>query len=315
MQNTSKKCPVCQFTQSQFIIQTPVHMKLSDKKFSFHKCLRCESIYLFDPPSSDKLSEYYDSSYLPYAAENLNGFYKYFFSIGRIITDRNKIKLLSKYFKNRKNNFNVLDYGCGCPTFLQKLHQKTNARCTGYDINSLGWDDKIGEFSNIKLISGHKDTNMFDSKFDIVTLWHALEHDFEPNNLISFLNTITNENAHVVVEVPNFNSLTRKIQNQYWAGFHTPRHSVIYTKETLVKLFETHGWKAEKIFRYGTMDSFTLWWLGHYEKIAKTKNIQKLDFQKYFLNFFIYKIILLPLFLFERFFDFGIITIIFKKSS
>ncbi len=197
---------------------------------------------------------------------------------------------------------------------MSKLQKISNTNCVGFDINSYGWDTNKELYQKIKLFSGTKEEINFERKFHTITLWHSLEHEFEPRELLTFLNKITTHDATLVIEVPNYNSLTRLIQNKYWAGYHTPRHSVVYTPETLKRLLEDFGWKVEKFYKYGTMDAFTLWWLGQLEKTASKKKITKVNLEKYFFNYLLFKIILLPFFLFEKLFSFGIMTVVFKKD-
>ena len=314
MKSTTNKCPICEYSESELVITTPVQMQKSDKLFSFHKCLNCESIFLFNPPSKEQIGQYYNSNYLPYFEENSWGKYKVFVKMGQNMIDKKRVKLVLKKIKNLNKNFNILDFGCGNPTFLKKLNQKTNANCIGFDINSHGWENKKEDYEKIKLISGNSNKIDINIKFNFVTLWHALEHDFHPKELIKLINKITTDDATLIVEVPNYNSLTRLVQKKYWSGFHTPRHSVVYTNESLKSFIEHFGWKTEKIYQYGTMDSFTLWWLGYFEKITKNLNRSELKLEKYFWNYLILKILLSPFFLFEKFFSFGIMTAVFKKK-
>ncbi len=314
MKNTSKNCPVCDYNDSKFLITTPVQMQNSEKLYSFHKCLNCEAVFLFNHPDKDGILKYYNSDYLPYLGENSWGKYKKFVKIGQNRIDKKRVKLVLKMLKNRDISYNILDFGCGNPTFLKELNLKTNANCIGFDINSHGWINKNEEYKKIKLLSGNINEINFNTKFNLVTLWHALEHDFHPKDLILLLNKITTDNSLLIIEVPNYNSFTRWAQNKYWAGFHTPRHSVVYTNETIKQMVENHGWKLEKIYKYGTMDSFTLWWLGHFEKSRIKKNKKEIQLEKYFWNYLILKLLLFPFFLLERFFSFGVMIAIFRKK-
>ena len=315
MENIITKCPICEFNDSEFVIATPVQMQNSDKLYSFHKCLNCEIIFLNNPPNNEEMSKYYNSDYLPYLGEYSWGKYKKFVKMGQNRIDQKKVKLALKVFKNIDINYNVLDFGCGSPTFLKKLNQKTNANCIGFDINSHGWLNKNEEYTKIELISGSLSKIEFNKKINLVTLWHSLEHDFNPKDLILLLNKITADNALLIIEVPNYNSFTRWTQKKYWGGFHTPRHSVVYTNETIKKMIENLGWTLEKKYQYGTMDSFTLWWLGHFEKMRAQKNKNEIKIEQYFWNYLILKILLFPFFMLERFFSFGIMTAVFRKKN
>lgn len=313
MKKLDNACLICGHNESKYVIKTPVQMQKSEKLFSFHKCLNCGIVFLFNPPSNEEIGQYYSSNYLPYFDNNSWGKYSIFVKIGQNNIDKKRVSLVLKEIKKNEEEFKVLDFGCGNPTFLKKLKEVTKVSCTGFDINPLGWENKKKDYENINLISGDVSQLNTNTKFNLVTLWHALEHSFYPNELIKLIYKMTTDDATVVIEVPNYNSCTRWAQKKYWAGYHTPRHSVIYTDKTLKQLVENFGWNVEKIYKYGTMDSFTLWWLGHFEKITQKLNKSEIKLENYFWNFLVLKFLLFPIFLFEKFFSFGIMTVVLKK--
>ena len=146
-------------------------------------------------------------------------------------------------------------------------------------------------------------------------MWHTLEHEFYPNKILNILHDISSKDAILIIEVPNYNSLTRKIQKEYWAGYHTPRHSVIYTPKTLEYILKNNGWKITNSKSFGTIDSFTIWWLGYFEKRRKTQSLNNIFLQDFFWNFVILKLLLLFIFIWEKFFSFGVMTVVCEKDS
>lgn len=242
MKNTPTPCPICKCIDSQSVITTPVHMQKSAQLYSFHKCLNCGSIFLSDPPSAEEMSQYYNSDYLPYLGEKSWGKYKNFVKVSQTKLDQKRVKTVLKIDKKIGENYNILDFGCGNPTFLNQLKRKTNANCIGFDINPNGWENRKDDYKEIELIYGDLNKISFPHKFNLITLWHTLEHEFHPVELILFFNKITTNHATLIVEVPNYHSFTRWAQKKYWGGYHTPRHSVVYTPETLKIMMEKLGW-------------------------------------------------------------------------
>jgi hypothetical protein len=104
-----------------------------------------------------------------------------------------------------------------------------------------------------------------EGPFDLVCLWHALEHDYAPLRTLRRLKALTRPGGALLVEVPDYDSLSRRLQGSSWAGLHTPRHTTVYTPRTLRAMLERAGWRVERQTEYGTLDPYVLWWLGRQE--------------------------------------------------
>ena len=262
-----------------------------------------------------EIQEFYNINYLPYLGSKSWGKYQKLVEVGQKRLDKKRVQLILKNSALINKDSALFDFGCGNPSFLTAFRKRTLSYCVGYDICSHGWESKSENYKHLHLYTGELEELKFEKKFDVVTLWHTLEHEFEPNKILPILYKISSENSLLIIEVPNYNSFTRKIQNKYWGGYHTPRHSVIYTQNSLKEILNRFGWKIEKCYKYGTLDSFTLWWLGHFEKLKAKKNYSPISLESYFWNFVLLKIILFPIFIFEKFFNFGVMTVICKKKE
>lgn len=70
-------------------------------------------------------------------------------------------------------------------------------------------------------------------KFDIVTLWHVLEHVKEPEKYIQKIHSLLKKNGRIIIEVPNYNSWSRKLTKMYWLGMDLKYHLFFFTPEKL----------------------------------------------------------------------------------
>ena len=311
--NENNNCPICDSSNSEFFVSSKVQMQNNDSIFSFHKCLNCDSIYLYDPPKEQDLSHFYDENYLPYSSDNIWGKYTNLVKKWQLMLDKRRTNFLLDLNKKFDKETRILDFGCGHPSCLYELEKKTGWKCFGYDFSNNGWIKYKNNFDKINLYSGDFNEIEFKNKFNIITMWHSLEHHFNPKQLLKRLHDISLEESLLIIEVPNFNSLSRKIQKENWAGFHTPRHSVIYSPKSIELLLENSGWKVERILNYGTLDAYIFWWLGEIEKKNISKNEIK-SLEKYFSHFLLFKVLYFPIFLFEKYFSFGLMTIICSKK-
>jgi 2-polyprenyl-3-methyl-5-hydroxy-6-metoxy-1,4-benzoquinol methylase len=266
-------------------------------------CRICDFIYLDPRVPVQEIKHYYPPYYLSYQGAKAWGKYARLAEWGLKIELRKRLKMVLK--STTKTQGRLLDLGCGRPEFLWYFQQCTNWEVEGIDFDSSAWHDK--RFAHLKLYEG--DITEMDlsalGKFDIITLWHYLEHDYNPALTLGRLKDMAHADTRLIIEVPNYNSLTRKWQNQYWQGFHTPRHTGVYTPETLAKMLQQHGWKIEKQYTYGSLDPFVLWWLGERER---NKRLWNKSLEDEFPGFLFQKIISSPLFVLERFLSLGVQT-------
>ena len=97
-------------------------------------------------------------------------------------------------------------------------------------------------------------------------MWHYLEHDYNPLENLKSLKKISKPSTKLIIEVPNFNSLSRKKYGKYWAGWHTPRHLSLFSPKNIKLLLKKSRWNISKVFTYGTMNPYLLYWMSEMEK-------------------------------------------------
>ena len=142
---------------------------------------------------------------------------------------------------------------------------------------------------------------------DVITMWHYLEHDYSPSENLRYLSSISKPSTELVIEVPNFDSVSRKKYGKYWSGWHTPRHISLFSPSNISSLLEKTGWKAKKIYTHGTLNPYLLFWMSEMEK----KGIRwDKSMEKEFMGFVIGMIKFLPKRLLERKSSLGIMTVI-----
>lgn len=296
-------CLICNADDPTPLLHTPAHMTVnSTDTFQFVQCTNCQLVYLNPQLKPGHLSDYYPSYYLPYRGPDAWGRYREFAALGQNSTDLKRVKLVRQYLA-KKQHPAVLDVGCGKPTFLAKLYQKTGARATGIDFSNSGWKDDPERWQHLHLVK--KDPLHFkpDQAYDVITMWHYLEHDYHPKKTLAKLLEAAHDNTRLIIEVPDFDSLSRKQFGPYWEGFHAPRHTAVYDQNTLSKLIDNSGWQVEKYWKYGTLDAYALWWMSRMEK----QNIDwRRSMEPFFPGFLAGKVATLPLFLLKRWLRLGV---------
>lgn len=258
------KCLLCGSSKSETVYTTKTHMMRDDgARFHFNCCSDCHLVYLNPQVVEEELGAYYPSYYLPYRGAKAWGRFAKMVENSQRKIDLKRVKLARKFLNTTKAR--VLDVGCGNPTFLQQL-SKVGYDCTGIDFKSEGWEENQKSNEKLNLIEGDPNDLHSETPFDLITMWHYLEHDYHPRKTLEHLLNLSHSNTRLVIEVPDYDSISRKLFGSDWEGFHAPRHTAIYTAKTLKSMLEKSGWEVEKAQKYGTLDAYSLWWMSKMER-------------------------------------------------
>lgn len=138
----------------------------------------------------------------------------------------------------------VLDIGCGAGGFL--LYSKeTSSRVVGVDLDSLYLsliaDQGIDTFEDISEVEG---------KFDVITLFHVVEHLKDPREFLTeVVDRVCKKDSRIIVEVPNANdALLTVFENKEFKEFtYWGCHLNLFTENSLLRLVESIGLKVEEI--------------------------------------------------------------------
>jgi len=79
-----------------------------------------------------------------------------------------------------------------------------------------------------------------DQKFDIITLWHVLEHLPNLNETISTLNNLLSKKGWLIFAVPNCASWDACHYKEFWASYDVPRHFSHFSRQTMKRLLKNN---------------------------------------------------------------------------
>ena len=144
-------------------------------------------------PKKGEIHKYYNSDeYLPHQINKRSLLGSVYTTIRKYM-HRKKLKWMKHYLKEGSN---VLDYGCGSGEFVRFLRRKS-VNAYGYDPNiKFNLDDESNYLTN--------KTNWKNKKYDIIILWHVLEHTHDPFSLIKSLRLRLNKSGKIFIAIPNF---------------------------------------------------------------------------------------------------------------
>jgi len=304
--NQILNCPVCQSTDMNSFIKTRAQMHDRKEIFNFDQCGQCEFVFLNPRVSEDQLKHYYTSYYLPYRGTSAWGRYSKLVQQNQKKMDTKRLNVVKANNKIQSNSL-ILDIGCGHPSFLQQCHKALGCKTLGLDFSDEGWRGQTGIFKNIDLKVGEIKDLYPDLNPDVITMWHYLEHDYTPLENLSYLRKVAHPKTTLIIEIPNFASSSRKKFGADWAGWHTPRHTSLFSPQNISLLLKKSGWKVKDLHTYGTMDPYLLEWMSRMER----KNIEwNKNMEDEFVSFVVGMLKYFPKKLKEKSSSLGIMTVI-----
>ncbi|PWH83907.1 methyltransferase [Algibacter marinivivus] len=219
-------------------------------------------------PPSDKLPGYYQSEdYISHTDSKRNLFEKAYHLV-RNISLKKKLNLINSYSLKEKN---LLDVGCGTGDFLETA-QQNNWQVSGIEPN-----EKARDIANKKTNNAVFEINQLlkfkPNSFDVITLWHVLEHLPNLEDHISVFKKLLKPNGILIIAVPNYKSYDAKHYKQFWAAYDVPRHLWHFNQESISKLVSKQLFKVEKV-KPMWFDSFYVSMLSEKYKSGKMNSIK-----------------------------------------
>ncbi len=236
----NNKCPWCGSEKAQ------INLWLKDEfltKEDFHicECLNCGLLYTMPRPDKDKIGAYYKSEAYYSHQENKKGFIPKVYERVKSINLKHKYRLATSGMQPGK----LLDIGCGVGDFLHTAEMH-GWECIGVepseDAKAIAQKRMKG-----KIITSEELEDFPDGAFDVITMWHVLEHVDDLKWQVAQLQRLVKPFGRVVIAVPNYKSYDGQYYKEHWAAYDVPRHLNHFNRITLSKIFKTSGLELVKM--------------------------------------------------------------------
>lgn len=218
---------------------TVTDYSVSKEVFDLYHDEESDMLITHPQPSLDGLGKYYESAdYISHTDSKRSLFEKaYHFVKG--IALKNKLNLINSLQPNKGK---ILDIGAGTGEFLSV------ARQDGWETIGVEPSDKAKQIAINKGVSFVAAiAELEDRSFDVITMWHVLEHVPDLDHQIKELKRLLKPSGSLIIAVPNFKSFDAQHYGKFWAAYDVPIHFWHFSKTAIQKLFQKEQMELVKI--------------------------------------------------------------------
>lgn len=223
--------------------------------YEFWKCEKCGLTRLLTKSKEDDLYKFEDArrhlvkvsplSALIYkfkAQWILDWYYKFVFNSRR--------KIVEKYVLNGK----ILDVGCAQGEFLGYL-DSNKWSLFGIELNANMAKNARKMVPKARIYTQKMEDFKENEKFDVITLWHVWEHLEEVKTQMAKLKSMLKPGGYLVMEMPNGESVWRKVFGKHWRMWMVPQHKWLWTAKSMRMFLEKNGFNVIKTCGEGLISS------------------------------------------------------------
>lgn len=228
-------CDNCQNSASDPLFENPDY--ISGERFPVLLCQACGLVRTDFDPQTQTLSAYYPASYYGESGKRFPAPLEW-------LIRRFRLARVAAILAHHPQAGRILDMGCGRGLMLAEFQAR-------------GWEAIGTEFSAelaaaVSQEHGFQvypanDLSVFpDDFFEVVTLWHVLEHVPHPIQTLQEIRRILKPKGILLIEVPNLGSWQARLGGGRWFHLDCPRHLYHFSKDHLKTILVEQGFSPRQ---------------------------------------------------------------------
>jgi SAM-dependent methyltransferase len=242
-----RNCPQCTRDNRS---ESP--LSCSVPPWAIKRCPDCDFIYLENAPSYDRLQADFNWSDTKHAERKRRRERE-----PRLIALEKQLRVWRKRLFGRRDRAaemlatfvgrgRFLDLGCGNGRYFRRCAQGLVGFGIEIDPQAAGraqsWAAATG--GHVVISDALAGMGQFPADyFDGVLMRAYLEHEIEPRAVLESVRRVLRPGGRIIVQVPNFASLNRRIRGARWCGFRHPDHVNYFTPHTLMRMVQDAGYE------------------------------------------------------------------------
>lgn len=235
-------CPLCGGQQLEHALTCTDHYA-SGEKFEVVRCVQCGFLMTQHAPSETEIGRYYDTPDYISHSNTRQGLTNRVYHWVRQVMLRRKAALVENMAKMQTGT--LLDYGTGTGYFAHTMVKE------GWQVEAIEKSEKARQFAketfNLEVKAEDVLQGYPDGKFDVITLWHVMEHLEHLNNMWQTLSRLLKKRGVLIVAVPNPTSYDARKYKEWWAAYDVPRHLWHFSPSAMQQFGAKHGFLLEEM--------------------------------------------------------------------
>ena len=228
-------CPICNKEDIASLLHTKDY-SLTTEDFQIIQCANCTLEYTDPAPSKEAIAPYYNfPSYISHT-DTKEGLVNQIYHKVRNHTLTQKTNWVQSLFTGHKGQ--LLEVGAGTGAFAHSMLNK------GWKVTALEPDaasrQKALENYNINLLPIEELFQLEPAKYEVITLWHVLEHVHDLNTYMKTFHSLLKPNGRLIIAVPNYTSYDAGFYKNFWAAYDVPRHLYHFSPLSIHYLAKKH---------------------------------------------------------------------------
>jgi len=217
-------CPLCHGSKTKVLFSTETPLS----EFYLVQCRICELTRTFPFPSDEVLRVHDIRSYYGRDVHKFNPRIQKIRNLIMRMRANHYLSLIPDSTQTPK----ILDVGCAEGRLL-KSFLEYGCQCWGIEHPSYPAQRFLDSDQIVYLQGDLHAVNLPEGAFDLIFLWHALEHMDNPQLIMSRLHKLLAPKGAIIVAVPNFSSVEARRFKQFWFHLDIPWHKYHFNEKSI----------------------------------------------------------------------------------
>ncbi|WP_321334055.1 class I SAM-dependent methyltransferase [uncultured Bacteroides sp.] len=221
-------CPLCGSTHLRPFL-TCRDFYASGEPFELFRCDDCSFTFTRGFPVEAEIGKYYETPDYISHSDTKKGAMNFIYHLVRRYMLAKKARLVSREAHLRVGK--ILDIGTGTGYFANAMQMR------GWEVEAIEKNAAARAFAQehfaLKVKSEDALSTFGAGTFDVITLWHVMEHLEHLNETWERFSELLTEKGVLIIAVPNCASYDAERYGEHWAAYDVPRHLWHFTPATM----------------------------------------------------------------------------------
>lgn len=238
------RCAICQLDDCVPIaVGADFEYATVPDEFLIVQCSRCQLLYLNPRPDDSEMGRIYPDDYhaFEFKPEQFGLVYR--------VRRRLEARRLLRWCRDLPRNAQILDVGCGDGFHLSLLRDfgLSTWKFEGIDLDPRAVTAAQKRGLNVR--QGHvEELDSRANSYHLVLMIMTVEHLNDPRQTLEAVAKLLVPGGRLVIVTDNAQSLdTKIIGGRHWGGYHFPRHTYLFSKQTLAQIGQSVGLQSEHV--------------------------------------------------------------------